>query len=272
MIGREVDGGDVGGAGFVKGGDEGVVGGGEAVVGGDDEHGAGGEFWGEGRNVPGGCVCDDLFGEAQGRAAGEGRHAFGGEVGGESGGGFFLLTRLEGLHSVDAHVGCGDQADSFDGRFLCADVSGHEAAHTVADENDVGGVGAEFARVGGVAQVGDGGLRVFDGVSEGEVAGRAPGAAVVEVNDVPTVAADGLREIEILFVAGEAVKEEDDRVWACSLGDVGKGVEHGSVAGDLKALHSGWVCLVWPGVRGDGGGELLRLERKTKRGEKIRGD
>jgi hypothetical protein len=61
-------------------------------------------------------------------------------------------------------------------------------------------------------------------------------------------------------------------VWACALGDVGEGVEHGSVAGDLKALHRGWVCLVWPGVRGDGGGELLRLESRTNRGEKKRGD
>ena len=83
VIGGEVDGGDIGRAGFVKGGDEGVVGGGEAVVGGDDEDGAGGEFRGEVGDVPGGGVRDDFFGEALGRAAGEGCHALGGEVGGE---------------------------------------------------------------------------------------------------------------------------------------------------------------------------------------------
>jgi len=70
--------------------------------------------------------------------------------------------------------------------------------------------------------------------NEGEVAGGAPGAAVVEVDDVPAIAADGLREVEILFIAGEAVKEEDDRVRSCSFGDVGEGVERGSVAGIWK--------------------------------------
>jgi len=106
VIGCEMDGGDVGCAGFVKRLDEGVVGWREAVVGGDDEYWAGCELRGECRNVPGRSVRDDFFGEAFGRATGEGRHAFGGEVGGEAGGGFFLLAGFEGLHSVDAHVGC----------------------------------------------------------------------------------------------------------------------------------------------------------------------
>ena len=82
VIGRHMDCGDLGCAGFVKGGNEGVVGGSEAVVRGDDEHGAAGEFWGEVGDVPGCCVGDDFFGEALGGAAGEGRHAVGGEVGG----------------------------------------------------------------------------------------------------------------------------------------------------------------------------------------------
>ena len=71
MVGRQMDGGDLGCAGFVKRLDEGVVGGSEAVVGGDDEHGAVCEFRGEGGNVPGCRICDDFFGEALGRAAGE---------------------------------------------------------------------------------------------------------------------------------------------------------------------------------------------------------
>jgi len=252
VIGGEVDGGDVGCAGFVKGGDEGVVGGREAVVGGDDEHGAAGESWGEVGDVPGCGVGDDFFGEALGRAAGEGRHAVGGEVGGEAGGCFFLLSWLEGLHFVDAHVGCGDQADGFDGGVLRGGVAGYEAAHAVTDEDDVGGVGAELFRVGWVAQVGDGGLRVFDGVGEGEVAGRAPGAAIVEVDDVPTVAANGLGEVEIFFVAGEAVEEEDDWMRAGAFGDVGEGVEHGAVAGDLEGLHGCGICFVGWWVGGDG--------------------
>jgi len=177
------------------------------------------------------------------------------------------------LHSVDSHVGCGDQGDGFDGGILRANVAGHEAAHTVADEDDVGGVGAEFFRVGGIAQIGDGGLGVFDGVGEGEVAGGAPGAAVVEVDDVPAVAANGLGEVEIFFVAGEAVEEEDDRVRARSLGDVGEGVEHGSVAGDLEGFHCCGVCFVGRGVSGDGAGELLGLKGQLKGGaQECRGE
>jgi hypothetical protein len=124
--------------------------------------------------------------------------------------------------------------------------------------------------MGGVAQIGDGGLGVFDGVGEGEVAGGAPGAAVVEVDDVPAITADGLREVKIFFVAGEAVKKEDDGVRACSFGDVGEGVEHGSVAGDLEGLHGGGIGLVGRGVGGDSRWEFLCVKREMERGAEKR--
>ena len=71
------------------------------------------------------------------------------------------------------------------------------------------------------------------------VVGGVTTSAVIELDDVPAVAADRLRDVEIFFIAGEAVKKEDDGVWAGAFGDVGEGVEHGSVAGDLKALRGG---------------------------------
>ena len=81
-----------------------------------------------------------------------------------------------------------------------------------------------------------------------------------------------MREVEILFVAGEAVKQEDDGVWACSLGDVGEGVEHGAVAGNLEGLHGGGIGFVGRGVGGDGRGEFLRVKRMMKRrAQKCRG-
>jgi hypothetical protein len=75
-----------------------------------------------------------------------------------------------------------------------------------------------------------------------------------------------LREVEILFVAGEAVKKEDDRVRACSFGDVGEGVEHGSVTGNLEGFHCCGIGFVGRGVSCDGRRELLRLKREMKRG------
>lgn len=171
VVGGEVDGSEVGGTGFAEGGDKGVVGGSEAIVRGDDEHGTVGEFRGEIDGVPSGCVCEDLFGETLRGAAGErGQSAFS-KTGGETGDCFFPLAGLGGVCFIDAHIGGGDEAYGFDGWVLRADVACDEAAHAVTDEDDVFGIGAELLCVSGVAHVGDCGLRVFDGVSEREVAG-----------------------------------------------------------------------------------------------------
>ena len=53
---------------------------------------------------------------------------------------------------------------------------------------------------------------------------------------------------------------------AGTFGEVGEGVEHGTVAGDLEGLHGGGVLFVRGGVGGDGGGELLGLEWQMKSG------
>jgi len=157
------------------------------------------------------------------------------------------------LQACGVEVSRGDGGDGFDGWVVCGALDGHEASHAVADEDEVGGVDAEFFGVGRVAQIGDGGLDVFDAVGEGEVAGRTPGAAVVEVEDVPARAANGLGEVEILLIAGEAVEEDDGGMRACSRGDVDEGVEEGSVAGELKRLHGSRILLVGNWIGGDGG-------------------
>ena len=129
----------------------------------------------------------------------------------------------------------------------------------------------KFLRVCGIAQVGDGGVGVFDGMGEGEVAGRTPGAAVVEVDDVPPIAADGLGEVEIFLVAGEAVQEEDYGMWCRAGSDIGDGVEERAVAGDLEGFEGGGIGLVVGGVGGDGGGKLLSIEGERKKGAEKRG-
>ena len=75
-----------------------------------------------------------------------------------------------------------------------------------------------------------------------------------------------MREVEVFFIAGKAVKQEDNGVRACSLGNVGEGVERGSVAGDLEGLHGSGIGFVRRGVRRDGGGELLRVKGEVNRG------
>jgi hypothetical protein len=252
VVGGHVDGDDLFASGLVEGFDEGVVDGGEAVVGGDDEDGTGGEFGGDTYGVPGWGVGDDLFGEALRCAAGERCNAFGGEGGGETARGFVFGSGFEGLHFACAHVGGGDEDDGFDRGVLGGGVSSHEAAHAVADEHDRTGVGAELLCSGWIAKEGDGGLRVFEGVGEREVAGRTPGAAIVEVEDVPACATDGLGEVEVLLVAGKAVEEDCNWMRTSPFCDVGDGVQHGSVAGELKALDGRWVGFVGDGVCGEG--------------------
>jgi hypothetical protein len=65
------------------------------------------------------------------------------------------------------------------------------------------------------------------------------------------------------------MEEEDDRMWARPLGDVGEGVEHRSVAGDLEGLHCCGIGGIGSRVRVDGGGQLLG--RQKERGAQERG-
>jgi hypothetical protein len=167
------------------------------------------------------------------------------------------LSGWDGLEFVYTHVCCGDEDDCLDGGILRGGVACDEAAHAVAEEDDVVGVGAEFFGVDGIAQVGDGGLCVLDGVGEGEVAGRAPGAAIVEEEDVVAVAAEGLGDVEVALVAGEAVEEDDDGMRAGTFGHIDECVEQGAVAGELEGLHGSGVGFVWRGVGCDGRWRLL---------------
>lgn len=84
-------------------------------------------------------------------------------------------------------------------------LRGDPATETVAGKNDVFGVDAEPGGVGGSLNVGENSVGVFEIVGEGVLAGASPGAAVVEGDGVSAGAADSLREIEVLFIAGKAV-------------------------------------------------------------------
>src|ERR1700753_3710389 len=99
---------------------------------------------------------------------------------------------------------------------------------------------------------GSGGLGVCSGEEKGEGAGRAPGAAVVEGDDSPAGATDGLGKIEILFVAREPVEEENDWVRPGARCNVGDGIEGRAVAGDLEGCEGGGIGGVVRGVGGDG--------------------
>ena len=155
-------------------------------------------------------MVEEVAGEGFSGATGEGGEAVGGEAFGDLGKCGLFLVGLDCGEGAAGHVGGGDEDDGFEPGIPGvpgAKDGGEHAAHGVSGEDDGVGVGAEFGGVGGGAEVADGGLHVFDAVGEGEVAGATPGAAVVEEEDVVAGAAEGLRDVEVLLVAGEAVEE-----------------------------------------------------------------
>ena len=136
-------------------------------------------------------------------------------------------------------------------------VEAEEAAHAVADDGDFGWVGAVCFGVRGIAEECNCGLRVFDGVAEGEFALAAPGAAVVGDEDVPASAADGIGEVHVLLVAGESVEEQDDGMRAGAGGKIDDGVEARVVADDVGSFHHGGDLFVARGIGGDCSGSVL---------------
>ena len=74
----------------------------------------------------------------------------------------------------------------------------HERAGVDAVARDGGGLLKELQR----------GEGVFGRVAEGEGARTAPGAAVMERQDIPAGAPRRLRKIQILLIAGKAMEQQ----------------------------------------------------------------
>lgn len=189
-------------------------------------------------------------------ASGEWRKAFFRESFRDGIDGVAPVVGRERLYLVDGHVGGGDKADGLDVGVLRAGIASHESAHAVADEDDLFGIGTEAGGVCGVAEVGDGRLYVFDGVSKREIAWGSPAPAVVEEEHVVSSAAKGLSEIKIFLVTGKAMKQDDGGMRGRSSRDIDEGVEKRAVAGELEGVECSGVGAVGDGVGGDGGGDL----------------
>src|SRR5881392_2804233 len=87
----------------------------------------------------------------------------------------------------------------------------------MACKHDVPRIDAEPRRVARTREV-ERGARVLHRIADREIAGRTPGAAISEGEDVPTDAADGLREIEVAFVARNSEHQDHGWMWALARG------------------------------------------------------
>jgi hypothetical protein len=63
---------------------------------------------------------------------------------------------------------------------------------------------------------------VVDAVGKAELSAASPGAAVIEIDDVPAMRPHRLSDIEIAFIAGKAMQEEHRRMFSRTVGAVNK--------------------------------------------------
>src|SRR5579859_1115477 len=205
MVGGEVLRGDMGRSSLLERRDERIVGQSESVIGGQVEDRAVNQLRCKVRNVPGIGIGNGFFGEALRRAASKRSYAFICKVLRYGIDRPIAIGDGEGLNLVDGHVGGGDEADGLDGGVLRAGITSHEAAHAVADKDDLFWINSKACCVAGIAKIRNGGVNIFDGMGEGEVAGRTPASAVVEVEHIVPGTAQRLGDIEVLLVAWESM-------------------------------------------------------------------
>lgn len=239
VIGIEVRIGD-GRAGLLKRGGQAFIGGSEAVVGGEDEDGARSNFGREGGESPGGGVGSGLLIQSGHRGSGERR-----EVGGVS------VAAKVALEIVHGTALCDDDAGG-ELRMLRESGDGHEAAHAVTDGDDAMDVDVESGHVSRVSDVGQHGAHVFHAVGEAEGAFTAPCAAIVYGEDVPSVAAESLREVHILLVSGETMEQEDGGVRVSPRGNEKDAQDAASLRGDHGFLVLCGGLGAERGIRSDG--------------------
>ena len=105
---------------------------------------------------------------------------------------------------------------------------------------------------------GDGHIGILQRIGEGEFAGAAPGAAIVQRQHREAGAADRLGEIEILLVAGKAVEQHHGRMGHGAARRIEHRVHRRAMAVDAHIGHAGRMRLVGMGIDDHGAGRLGR--------------
>ncbi len=150
-----------------------------------------------------------------------------------------LAARLTAVCEAATDVPGGDENGTTDLRVVRDGRGSHVSAHAVADDDDAVRIDAVLLIVGGVEQELHLGVGILGGVCEGEVAFDAPRTAIVHGEDVPAVSAEGLRDVEVLLEAGEAVKDDGGGVRAGASGEIEDAEEIAAVAGQNGLLGCG---------------------------------
>jgi len=95
----------------------------------------------------------------------------------------------------------------------------------VADEEDVPRIGPQRLGIRSIPQIRDRGLRILDRIAERKRPRRSPGPPVVEVEDIVSGPAQGLRQVKVALVSGEAVQKDNRRMRTCTGCDIDERIE-----------------------------------------------
>ncbi len=117
-------------------------------------------------------------------------------------------------------------------------VDRHPTAHAVADDHQAPGVDAQGLGVLRIAHIGQGRIGVLQVLREAEDTGAAPGAAIIDGDHVPPGPADGLGQVQVLLVAGQAVEQDHGGMLAGPGGQIGDAIDLHPMAGNVQHLHA----------------------------------
>jgi hypothetical protein len=127
-------------------------------------------------------------------------------------------------------------------------VHNHPSTHAVPGNGYTMRVNAEPRGVPWIAEICEHGVGILEVLTETEHAGAAPRTAIIESDGIPPCAPDSLREIEIFFVAGQAVADDESGVRPSARGLVDDAIDEHAVSWDMQDSHfsrvsgiGGWV-------------------------------
>ncbi len=215
MISREVKRCDVRIAARAHRRDECSVHRGQSVFGSDYEHRERGESGVCSRERPLLSVCQELVRHLRCGRAGQRLHVV-----------RHFCHHFVSRHSgYPAHVRRGDEHCTAQPMLVRCGEHRHPSAHAMPRKDKTRGIDTERARVGRIAEKGEHRACVLQVLREPERARASPRSAIVERYRVPSGAAHGLGEIEILLIPWQPVEQHERGVRAGSRRDVRDSVD-----------------------------------------------
>jgi len=194
---------------------------------------------------------EDFVGKVLRSCAVKWRHDFSGQRGSKSADSGLAFTCRERLKVAYAQVGRRKRDDGFYCRIEgTTGLDSQKTSHAAPCQNDRPRIGMKLSSMSRIAQVVDCRLCIFNAMRERESCRRSPGAEIVEIENIPTGAANRLGKIEIALVARKSVQQDDGWMRRCTGGYIDKSVEQRTLAWKLEGLHGCGIGFIRNSIGG----------------------